>query len=176
MNCQKLREQLAVWLLALIGAASIWLWGWIVGGGLTRVVGAIPSGAVVAFAKDCPKELGWKQHSAAIGRFIVGAGTADVPWQRIGADGKWSGELVKLTPHVLTETGGEENHLLTVAQMPSHSHNTFRATGNGDSLYPKIEVMGPEHNAISAPTQNAGGNQPHNIMPPFVALYFCEKE
>jgi hypothetical protein len=169
-------KQLAVWVLALIGFAAVWIWGWMVGGGLTRIVGAIPSGAVVAFAKECPKELGWREHSAAIGRFIIGVGTTDVPWQRVGPDGKWSGDLVKLTSHTLAETGGEENHILTVGQLPSHNHNAYRATGNGDGLYPKAEVMGPRSQAIAAPTQDAGGNQPHNIMPPFIALHYCEKQ
>jgi hypothetical protein len=72
-------KQLGLWILALIGFLGIWIWGWIVGGGLTRIVGAIPSGAVIAFAKECPKDLGWSKFAEGTGRFIVGAGDIYVP-------------------------------------------------------------------------------------------------
>jgi hypothetical protein len=139
------------------------------------VTASVPINAVLAFDGPCP--TGWVRFEPATARFVIGAGPPGDPrnrtWLRQLANGGF--EPVGLTPKDLGEIGGEENHILSIAQLAAHSHNTFRATGNGDGLFPKAEVMGPKSQAINGATQETGGNVPHNNMPPFLALNFCKQ-
>jgi hypothetical protein len=84
-----------------------------------------PVGAVIAFDGPCPASPQWKPFTPAIDRFVIGAGTPppESPY------GKWKRELqsggfeeIVLTTRHVGDSGGEESHILTVSQMPSHSH------------------------------------------------------
>jgi len=71
------------------------------------------------------------------------------------------------------DTGGEVEHTLTVAEMPSHAHTYVPPVFNVD-----IEAPGapdPIAAGIGLPTNtgDTGGGDPHNNMPPFVALRYC---
>jgi hypothetical protein len=136
---------------------------------------SVPINAVLAFDGPCP--AGWMRFEPATARFVIGAGPPGEPRNRAWLRQLPNGgvEQVALTAKDLGEIGGEENHILSLAQLAAHSHNTFRATGNGDGLFPKAEVMGPKSQAIGGATQEAGGNLPHNTMPPFLALNFCKQ-
>ena len=135
---------------------------------------AVPVNAVLAFHGRCPTS-GWRPFEPATGRVIIGAGIPNDPKHKMWQRGLPSGgfENVPLTPKGLDESGGEENHILSQQEMPAHSHNAFRANGDGDGLYPKAAVMGPRSQPIVAPTQDTGGSQAHNTMPPWYALNFC---
>lgn len=67
-------------------------------------------------------------------------------------------------------TGGEAAHKLTVAEMPSHSHTYYRTdytsgnTSSGSGLGDKSYSSG-----------SAGGNQPHNNMPPYLVVYMWRR-
>jgi microcystin-dependent protein len=89
------------------------------------------------------------------GRFIVGHGKGD-----------------GLTERKITEKGGEENVTLTEAQMPVHNHPATRFDGNNSC------TCGGGGCACSmgfATTDNRGGSQPHNNMPPFYVLAYIIK-
>ena len=72
-------------------------------------------------------------------------------------------------------TGGEAEHTLTVGEMPSHSHEVRcvrynsgadpYVTGNGSVKYVH-ETFG---------TYSSGGDQPHNNMPPYLAVYMWKR-
>jgi microcystin-dependent protein len=131
--------------------------------------------AVVAFNGGCP--TGWKSYTLANGRFII------------GADKKRG----------LNLTGGEENHRLSEAEMPQHLHSGVTKSGN-KSFYRSVHQAGTGHGfnhvtgyqvgpytdatdtnyPLSNHTHNfttnkKGGNSPHNNIPPYIALIFCEK-
>lgn len=63
-------------------------------------------------------------------------------------------------------TGGTYRHKLTVAEMPRHSHSTTatesRRDGGGNS--PKVLIHS------SGQTGEAGGDQPHNNMQPYITV------
>ncbi len=83
------------------------------------------------------------------------------------------------------EVGGEERVTLTAAQMPSHSHAAYCHGEAGDSNSPVNRFWskdagsqsGTYHSAGGAAMNpgalnSAGGSQPHDNMPPFLALNF----
>lgn len=73
--------------------------------------------------------------------------------------------------YAVAATGGEATHVLTVAEMPSHTHpNTTPSlwqdsTSGGDSHY-----YGPLGNSGAA-----GGGAAHNNMPPYVAVFIWKR-
>lgn len=73
-------------------------------------------------------------------------------------------------------TGGEATHTLTIEEMPNHLHKissslqwadqTGNVQGGTNTYYKRSE---------SQTTQLAGGDQPHNNMPPYVAVYMWQR-
>lgn len=86
--------------------------------------------------------------------------------------------------HTLGESGGEQAHTLSIAEMPTHSHAlnaSTAATGGSDD--PTGRFLGSASNLFHAPTNltamnpgtiaNAGGSQAHLNMQPFLTISFC---
>ena len=84
-----------------------------------------------------------------------------------------SGQGTNLTNRNLNATGGEEKHLLTIEEMPSHNHSSegFVKWGGYNIAY---SAGGGNING-SSQIGNTGGSQPHNIMPPFYVLTYIMK-
>ena len=79
------------------------------------------------------------------------------------------------------DTGGEASVTLTEAQMPSHRHQV--TDNEGSQLnYNNSGQSGSGNFAISGGvdwnnmwTSNVGGDQPHNNMPPYLAVYMWQR-
>lgn len=80
-------------------------------------------------------------------------------------------------------TGGEATHKLTIEEMPNHSHgiwggNTTTSNSMGNSNYNKngwIPNIGDTHSYSANHITYVGGSQPHNNMPPYLAVYIWKR-
>jgi len=74
----------------------------------------------------------------------------------------------------LGDSGGSDEHQLSIAEMPSHSH-TQVTTGTSGGLIQVSAGGGDIGGQDANNTRNTGGNQAHNNMPPFLALNYIIK-
>lgn len=71
--------------------------------------------------------------------------------------------------YTVGSTGGEETHVLTVAEMPQHYHNV--------PLMPSYDAGGEwigqsgTATSVTRTTEKTGGDAPHNNMPPYLTVY-----
>jgi len=97
-----------------------------------------------------------------------------------------TGQGPGLSNRVLGEVGGEENHTLTIPEMPAHNHQIAATTTDGNSQTPAGTLLAKDTlggttgfstaaaNTTMSPSSIAvsGGGQPHNNLPPFLALNY----
>lgn len=107
---------------------------------------------------------GWQKVVEFTGRFPVGAGA--------GADK--SGNIDYFD---LRGTGGEYQHKLTIDEIPSHNHllnikNAHVEYGGSDRGDRPVSLTSDGQTTADSPIHNVGGNQPHNNVPPYYAVYF----
>jgi microcystin-dependent protein len=89
--------------------------------------------------------------------------------------------------HTLGERGGEQNHTVSISELPTHVHSAQATTVPATTNNPGNTVALAQSTASSlygaadanlvamAPTTigNTGGSQPHLNMQPFLTLNFC---
>ena len=143
---------------------------------------SIRSGAIVAYVDECPND--WSPYEPATSRFIVGAGG------KFTQGNKVLHEQGKLSVYDVGVKGGDEFVLLTKDEMPKHRHALplissnieYNDAGNGPNtvyfdyrhrkdITQRIIISNDDEG-----TSESGGGQPHNNMPPYIALYFCKKD
>ena len=83
-------------------------------------------------------------------RFIVGAGNE----------------------YAINNIGGENEHTLTISEMPSHSHSNYNYIWHGES----DGLSGAYKSREPSTTGSVGGSQPHENRPPYYALAYIMKQ
>ena len=156
---------------------------------------SLPVGAVVAFdlPQGCPD--GWERFEAGAGRFLIG----------VGKLGTRRYELPYIEGKPNYQKGGAYSQKISIQQMPRHSHDVriyehthiarttiHDSNGPGSQGWPARghrrfrstdRTRGSPtlaRNALSSSAsrvviEREGRGEPINIMPPYVALYFCKK-
>lgn len=84
--------------------------------------------------------------------------------------------------HTLGEQGGEQNHTLSISELPTHVHTASASSANANQPIPTNAIQAAANNAYSPPTgltsltpqtiTNVGGSQAHLNMQPFLTLNF----
>lgn len=72
-------------------------------------------------------------------------------------------------------TGGEAAHTLTVGEMPAHTHTIttwYAGVGNGSAVQ---RGWSGDSTSKLVTTDITGGDQPHNNMPPYLAVYMWKR-
>ena len=76
-------------------------------------------------------------------------------------------------------TGGEATHTLSIAEMPSHSHETVNdhiiANDTNDNPLTLMNGTDARLSQNARATFNVGGNLPHNNMPPYITVYVWKR-
>lgn len=76
-----------------------------------------------------------------------------------------------LTNRVLGAVGGEENHLLTINEIPSHTHTYDKQNGVQNIDAPNATGITAADEIISSVNSGAtGGGAAHNVMQPYIVL------
>lgn len=87
-----------------------------------------------------------------------------------------------LSPYRWGQVGGSEAVTLTTASLPAHSHALGASNSSGDQTSPAGAVpardgrdltysdQAPDTDMHPASITDSGGGQPHNNMPPYLAL------
>ncbi|CDK99463.1 exported protein of unknown function [Magnetospirillum gryphiswaldense MSR-1 v2] len=148
--------------------------------------GSSPTGSLIQFAGSAAPE-GWLlcdgnavSRSTYAALFAVvgtvygvgdGATTFALPDLR-GRAAIGAGQGTSLTNRTLGDKVGAETHVLSVAEMPSHSHNYESHRPSSGAGGP---VLGSSDGVLVQTTNSVGSNAPHNNMPPSLALNFIIK-
>lgn len=129
---------------------------------------AVPSGAVMAFdlPGGCP--VGWRQYRQLSGRVIIGTGRS----------GNTDTKDNFLTERELYDRGGQETVTLSAREMPAHTHRQVwgQGAGTANTVASGNNLQNYREATMTQATRSTGGGQPHENMPPFLALHYCIKD
>lgn len=111
------------------------------------------------------------------GRFLLGTGPNDA-----NTSDFWGSEWANHYNVPAGELGGESWHTLTVDQMPSHTHQAYAddnysgsRVGNTNPWKQSLVNRDLHLLADGYYFGFTGGNQPHNNMPPYLAVYMWKR-
>lgn len=80
------------------------------------------------------------------------------------------------TNHALGSSGGEENHQLTIDEIPKHRHQIYYVNYNrGTGSNATMGYLSENVQSVGAPTQYVGGDQSHNNMQPYIVINYIIK-
>ena len=146
-------------------------------------IAEMPAGAVVAFASECP--TGWVAYRMAAGRFVVGIDDG-LPLLSTGGEAEVTLTVAQMPRHghdahqelfrYLDEETGEDNGIPIWYLVDSPSKEWLGIRGFEVTRTNEYYDFGGSALTGSWINPVAGSDQPHNNMPPYIALYWCTPE
>ncbi len=141
--------------------------------GMGDILQAYPVGSIyLGTIETNPADLfGGTWEAYGQGRTLVGVG--------IGEDTR--GEQLEF---IINQTGGEYNHLLTVQEMPAHSHTLTAVTGTSSTRGVKSVSTGlgatytnflTTASSSSKTTSSVGSSAAHNNIQPYITCYMWKR-
>ena len=129
-----------------------------------KILSIYPVGSIyISTLSTNPSEyIGGEWEPYSEGRTLIGAGT--------GTDSR--GESLEFT---LGQIGGEYNHLLTIEEMPSHSHGYL---WRSDMVYWNVSHgfgSGANTGAATSDTSATGNDVAHNNLQPYIVTYMWKR-
>jgi len=87
---------------------------------------------------------------------------------------------VIIEPEDIEQLGAVSDHTLTIDEMPGHDHNVDEWRANdfdstGGSKFTMADTNGSQNLNVNKGMHARGGDQPHNNMPPWIALNLIVK-
>lgn len=103
------------------------------------------------------------------GRFLLATGEAEANTDTYFGliRGGWNA--------VVGSTGGQDYHTLTQNEMPSHTHESQYVGSASGQNYGGMYGSTTSNWWSTDYIRSAGGNQPHNNMPPYLAVYMWKR-
>ena len=197
MNVGQIAKQILI--AALGGVAAVIIMQLATGlGARTRELLIIPQGAIVMTADDdgC-RALGadWKLYANAVGRFPISPDESqDITVGETGGASKYTLTIDQMPNHTHELTDAEHTHIANSVTWEglnspdaqgwprNNVHHRFRTTdrGKGSPQAPDNRDYALHASAIRMARSGIsigtiGGDKEIEVMPPFIALYFCEK-
>ena len=71
--------------------------------------------------------------------------------------------------------GGEAAHTLTESEMPTHRHGCGVSQSDSVDAIQGVKQARTQFDRSFGYTDYVGGNQPHNNMPPYIAVYVWKR-
>lgn len=72
-------------------------------------------------------------------------------------------------------TGGSANVTLTMKQIPKHTIRIREATSSGEDTGYRFTATQGTYSMAGSYTEPVGGGEPHNNMPPYLAVYMWKR-
>lgn len=120
-------------------------------------VGSIYMSTTLTTPAQVASALGGTWAAWGSGRVPVGVNTSDTDFDTV------------------EKTGGEKTHELTVAEMPSHSHEVYGRTGSTAAGSNCFQGRNWNGTAVTTNTGSKGAGDAHNNLQPYITCYMFKR-